>query len=52
MGTNPEMLSHRERIYEAARRRRPDRWSRTTRNWEPILEVTLNAEPREREIPK
>ncbi len=49
-GHDLELLAHRERIYEAARRRRPDRWSRTTRNWEPILEVTLNPEPRQREI--
>jgi putative transposase len=31
-------------LYERARHRRPDRWSRHTRNWTPIPEVWLNAE--------
>jgi len=29
-------------LYERARARRPDRWSRTTRNWSPIDRVVLN----------
>ena len=49
-GEDVELLAHRQRLYEAARLRRPDRWSRTTRNWTPISKVTLNPEPKTREI--
>ncbi len=41
-GRETRILDHRRRVYEAARRRRPERWSRDTRNWEPIAEVRLN----------
>jgi hypothetical protein len=31
-------------VYCAARRRNPNRWSRSTRNWTPIATVRLNPE--------
>lgn len=49
-GDDVALLAHRQRIYEAARRRRPERWSGTTRDWKPIATVTLNPEPTRREI--
>ncbi len=41
-GREREILAQRERVYEAARSRRPDRWTRKTRNWTPIEIVRLN----------
>jgi transposase InsO family protein len=38
------VLAQRKRLYERARRARPDRWTNTTRNWEPIETVVLNPE--------
>jgi len=31
-------------VYEAAKARHPQRWSGTTRNWQPVREVHLNPE--------
>ena len=41
-GEHHRILARRADLYEAARRRRPDRWTRRTRDWAPILTVTLN----------
>lgn len=41
-GRDAEILANRKRVYEAAKKRRPERWSRGTRNWEPVTEVRLN----------
>lgn len=49
-GDDVAVLAHRRRIYQAAQRRRPDRWSGSTRNWTPIAAVILNPEPTSREI--
>jgi transposase InsO family protein len=38
------ILAQRERVYEKARARRPERWSRATRNWTPIEVVVLNPQ--------
>jgi len=43
-GRDADMLAARHRVYEAAREKNPERWSRSTRNWEPIGEVILNPE--------
>jgi putative transposase len=40
-----KILSKRAKLYERARRRHPNRWSRNTRNWLPIGVVELNPEP-------
>jgi RNA polymerase subunit RPABC4/transcription elongation factor Spt4 len=31
-------------VYEAAKKRCPERWSGTTRNWQPVLVVHLNPD--------
>ena len=44
-GLDAEVLARRHQVYERARRRRPDRWSRTTRNWSPVGPVRLGPSP-------
>ena len=41
-GEEHEILAARRRVYEEAKARHPERWSRTTRNWAPVVEVWLN----------
>jgi putative transposase len=43
-GRHLKILSARSRVYAAARRRHPERWSGETRNWDPIRVVCLNPE--------
>ena len=43
-GEAPELLRHRIAVYEAARKRKPQRWTRTTRNWSLSDVVWLNPE--------
>lgn len=43
-GREPEILSHRQRVYERARRENPRRWSAQTRNWKSVEAVYLNPE--------
>lgn len=43
-GLDTEILRRRKAVYEAAKRRNPDRWSGETRNWEPVKIVDLNPE--------
>ena len=43
-GRELEILNHRQAVYEKARRRNPQRWSRETRNWKPVDTVYLNPE--------
>jgi hypothetical protein len=38
------ILAARHELYVQARERNPARWSRETRNWTPIGDVTLNPE--------
>ena len=38
------ILSNRKVVYEAAKSRRPERWSRQTRHWEPVQVVYLNPD--------
>jgi transposase InsO family protein len=40
-----QVLARRHAVYERARRRKPERWSRSTRNWTPVATVVLNPEP-------
>ena len=44
-GDEQAVLARRRIVYEQARRRRPERWSRRVRNWMPIAEVVLNPAP-------
>jgi len=41
-GEEEQILLKRKEVYEQAKRRNPSRWSGSTRNWEPIVEVRLN----------
>lgn len=47
-GREATMLEGRREVYERARRRRPERWARGIRTWEPVGDVTLNPAARER----
>jgi len=41
-GREYDILANRRFVYEQARRRHPNRWSRHTRNWNPVALVWLN----------
>jgi putative transposase len=41
-GRDAAILAARHLVYQHARRRHPERWSRETRNWTPAPAVTLN----------
>ncbi|MFC1642199.1 IS3 family transposase [Myxococcota bacterium] len=41
-GRDASILAKRARLYEAARRRHPERWSGDTRDWSPVGAITLN----------
>lgn len=41
-GRDVAILAARRRVYELARRRHPERWSRHTRDWNPVTTVILN----------
>ena len=43
-GLDTALLEKRTIVYEAAKKRCPERWSGTTRNWQPILVVHLNPD--------
>ncbi|KUF40173.1 hypothetical protein AS359_01920 [Comamonas kerstersii] len=43
-GQDKAILAHRNQVYEQAKQNRPARWSRHTRNWQPIEAVALNPE--------
>jgi putative transposase len=43
-GQDGPMLAARHAVYQDARRRNPQRWSGSTRNWTPVGVVTLNPE--------
>lgn len=45
-GHDVAILAARAVVYERARRRRPERWTRTTRDWTPIGPVYLNPQQR------
>ena len=43
-GQEEAILANRQRVYEEARRRNPERWSGPVRDWTPVGEVRLNPE--------
>lgn len=43
-GEDKEILKRRDETYKKAQEKNPERWSRTTRNWDHIEEVTLNPD--------
>ena len=46
-GRERDILEYRRRVYEAARRRHPERWAGPIRNWQPVEVVYLNPEKTE-----
>lgn len=49
-GHEKDVLEHRRRVYEHARRRHPERWSGEIRDWSPEGPVRLGKTLREKEI--
>ena len=49
-GQDTVVLERRKTVYEAAKRQHPERWSGKTRNWEPILEVSLNPDNNDKQL--
>ena len=43
-GLDAALLHKRVNVYEAAKKRHPERWSGTTRNWQPVRVVHLNPD--------
>jgi transposase InsO family protein len=43
-GREEHILSNRRKVYEKARSRNPNRWSKQIRNWNPVYRVWLNPE--------
>ncbi|GHD71375.1 transposase [Vogesella fluminis] len=43
-GKDREILAKRDALYRRTRECRPERWSRNTRNWQPVGAVALNPE--------
>lgn len=43
-GEDHKILSRRDRMYQEAQQRNPERWSGKTRDWMPIGKVTLNPQ--------
>jgi len=48
-GRDAAILLEREKVYEAAKMRHPERWSGATRNWKLQDEVWLNPKPKQAE---
>jgi putative transposase len=46
-GEDAAIMANRKTVYERAKQNNPARWARNTRQWEPILTVTLNPEKKE-----
>ncbi len=42
IGNDIEILAHRHQVYQEAKNKHPERWTKETRNWNHITEVSLN----------
>jgi putative transposase len=51
-GEDKMILKKRHDVYERARQKRPERWARNTRNWEPVGAVNLNPEREDVQLKK
>ena len=49
-GEDTAILAQRHKVYMEAKAKHPERWSKQTRNWNPIPEVYLNPEKQKVEI--
>jgi hypothetical protein len=45
-GKSEQILNQRRTVYEKAKRKNPQRWSRETRDWNPVENVVLNPSRR------
>jgi transposase InsO family protein len=50
-GREKHILANRRKVYEKARNRNPNRWSKAIRNWNPVSRVWLNPEKKDEPIP-
>ena len=48
-GKDSEILAQRKVVYQAAKSKRPDRWSKEIKNWDHVSEVHLNPEKQKTE---
>ena len=48
-GNDKKVLENRRKVYEKAKLKNPNRWSRDTRNWEHISQTLLNPLPATRQ---
>ena len=48
-GEDGEVLAQRRAVYRDAQARHPERWSRATRNWDPVGSVSLNPTKSDRQ---
>lgn len=48
-GREAALLDQRKIVYAKARAAHPERWARSTRNWNPVVEVVLNPAPVDQE---
>ena len=46
-GREEHILGNRRKVYEKARKRNPNRWSKNIRNWNPVRMVWLNPEKKD-----
>ena len=49
-GLDTAILAKRQALYQAAKARHPERWSRQTRNWQPVQVVYLNPNKTDRNV--
>jgi putative transposase len=49
-GLDTAILAQRQALYQAAKARHPERWSRQTRNWQPVQVVYLNPNKTDRNV--
>lgn len=49
-GLDTAILAQRHALYQAAKARHPERWSRQTRNWQPVQAVYLNPNKTDRNV--
>jgi transposase InsO family protein len=49
-GLDTAILAQRQALYQAAKARHPERWSRQTRNWQPVQVVYLNPNKTDRKV--
>jgi len=46
-GREELILANREKVYDRARKRNPNRWSKKLRNWKPVYQVWLNPKKKD-----